>query len=50
MTKMFKKSCHLKVVDKKKEEISIPIIQTNQPSIKVSSNKEKETGDKMETC
>ncbi|VVC25048.1 Alpha crystallin/Heat shock protein,HSP20-like chaperone,Alpha crystallin/Hsp20 domain [Cinara cedri] len=38
-----------KVVNDKKEEISIPIIQTNEPSIKVSANKEKKEIEKMDT-
>ncbi|VVC35731.1 Alpha crystallin/Heat shock protein,HSP20-like chaperone,Alpha crystallin/Hsp20 domain [Cinara cedri] len=38
-----------KVVNENKEEISIPIIKTNKPSIKVSANKEQKEGDKMDT-
>ncbi|VVC25047.1 Alpha crystallin/Heat shock protein,HSP20-like chaperone,Alpha crystallin/Hsp20 domain [Cinara cedri] len=38
-----------KVINEKKEEISIPIVQTNEPSIKVSANKEKKEEEKMDT-
>ncbi|XP_050543855.1 alpha-crystallin A chain-like [Daktulosphaira vitifoliae] len=38
-----------KAIENKKDERSIPVVQTNQPSVKVSDKKEKNGVEKMET-